>query len=406
MTDLASRLPFDPAKAARTADPTLFAALFFVSLATLLCAVANSLLLDPDTWWHVAIGRQIVETRSFPWTDTFSHTFYGQPWIAKEWLSQVLLFGAYALDGWPGVTLLADAAIAATFALLFGWLLRRVRWSVALAFTVLAAAFAAPHFLARPHVFSWPLLVLWMAGLLSAAEARRAPSWWLVPLIVLWSNLHASVLLAFVIAFPLGLEATASAEPGRRLNVLLHWAVFGTTALLAAMISPYGANPLLIALQLFRSGEAFSYLTEWQPLGLDAIGALAAAMLVVALVSLGLQPRRNAFRIILVLLLAYMAARHSRFVNSFAIVSVMVIASPLARYLPAQALDGESPRTAKAHGRPARRLWHCRLAKPGVVLSTTPRRADNAGSRSRSCAHARRYGQRLQLLQFRWLSDL
>jgi hypothetical protein len=334
MTDVASHAPSAASPATRTADATFTAALVFVAFAALLSVTANNLLHDPDTWWHVAIGRQIAETRSFPWTDTFSHTFLGQPWIAKEWLSQLLLFGAFAIGGWPGVALLAVVAIAASFALLLGWLLQRVRWTIALALTILAAALAAPHFLARPHVFSWPLLVLWVAGLLGAAEGRKAPSWWLLPVVVLWSNLHASVLLAFAIALPLGLEATAGAEPGRRFKVLLGWAVFGIAAILAAMISPYGPYPLVVALRLFGSGESLSYIAEWQPLGLNAIGALAVALLAAALVSLGLEARRNAFRIVLVLLLAYMAARYSRFVSLFAIVSVMVVASPLAKHFP------------------------------------------------------------------------
>ena len=35
-------------------------------------------------------GPRILETRSFPWVDEFSHTFHGQPWVAKEWISQLL----------------------------------------------------------------------------------------------------------------------------------------------------------------------------------------------------------------------------------------------------------------------------------------------------------------------------
>ena len=46
----------------------------------------------------------------FPTVDSFSHTFAGQPWIAKEWLSQLLYFTAYSAAGWAGVMLLALAA--------------------------------------------------------------------------------------------------------------------------------------------------------------------------------------------------------------------------------------------------------------------------------------------------------
>ncbi|MEI6202932.1 MAG: hypothetical protein WCP68_13360, partial [Enhydrobacter sp.] len=49
------------------------------------------LLADPDTHWHIAVGDWIVANRAMPHVDTFSFTFTGQPWIAKEWLSQLLL---------------------------------------------------------------------------------------------------------------------------------------------------------------------------------------------------------------------------------------------------------------------------------------------------------------------------
>lgn len=64
------------------------------------------------------------------------------------------VYGAYATGGWPAVATLTALAIAAAFGLLLNWLLRRVRWTGALTLTVVAAALAANHFLARPHIFS------------------------------------------------------------------------------------------------------------------------------------------------------------------------------------------------------------------------------------------------------------
>src|SRR5438270_10363964 len=76
------------------------------------------LLGDPDSHWHVAVGNWILTHGTVPTVDTFSFTFAGQPWIAKEWLSQVLMAGAFNLAGWGGVTALAAAALGITFAFL------------------------------------------------------------------------------------------------------------------------------------------------------------------------------------------------------------------------------------------------------------------------------------------------
>jgi hypothetical protein len=60
----------------------------------LFVGLANSggaLLGDPDSHWHIAVGNWILAHGTVPTVDSFSFTFAGQPWIAKEWLSQVLL---------------------------------------------------------------------------------------------------------------------------------------------------------------------------------------------------------------------------------------------------------------------------------------------------------------------------
>src|SRR5690349_7272439 len=114
-------------------------------------ATGLPLLSDPDSHWHVALGNWILTHGTVPTVDTFSFTFAGQPWIAKEWLSQVLMAVAFNLGGWGGVTALAAAALAITFALLLRLLLRDLKPLPALLMTVAAAIMTAPHFLARPH---------------------------------------------------------------------------------------------------------------------------------------------------------------------------------------------------------------------------------------------------------------
>ena len=64
---------------------------------------------DPDTLWHIAVGQDIWLSESFPHVDAYSHSFAGEPWIAKEWLSQLILYAAFVAGGWNGVAMLAIA---------------------------------------------------------------------------------------------------------------------------------------------------------------------------------------------------------------------------------------------------------------------------------------------------------
>ncbi len=297
-------------------------------------SLAGRLLADPDTLIHVAVGRSIAAHHAVPWTDTFSHTFAGAPWIAKEWLSQILFAGADALAGWAGVALLAAAAAATAMAMVYAFLARRVAPIRALAVTSVVAALCAPHALARPHLLALPLLILWTRGLIEAVETRTPPRWTLVPVMAAWANLHASFAIGFVLAGVLALDAFRTTPAMRRRGLALAWLGVLGTALAASFVTPYGGRALLVTLNLFGSGEPMPYINEWQPLAFDGIGCLAMALMASVLAALLCRPRDNVVRIALVALLAVMALRHSRFLELFALLTPLVAADPILRLVP------------------------------------------------------------------------
>ena len=103
-------------------------------------------------------------------------TFQGQPWIANEWLGGLLFYGAYASGGWRGVVLLSACILALSYALLFFVLARKMRLTVAAGLATVAFIFSIDQFNLRPYVFAYPLIVIWVAGLLDALENNRPPS--------------------------------------------------------------------------------------------------------------------------------------------------------------------------------------------------------------------------------------
>src|SRR5260370_23988545 len=140
-----------------------------VAIYAVFLVAGNRLLIDPDTMWKITVGQWILDHRAVPETDVFSFTMRGQPWISTQWLAQVLYAKTYAVFGWSGPVVLAASAIAATFALLAGFLSRRLSESKTLVFISAARALAMPHLLARPHVLAMPLMAAWVAGLVAAA---------------------------------------------------------------------------------------------------------------------------------------------------------------------------------------------------------------------------------------------
>src|SRR5262249_37706769 len=150
-----------------------------------------------------------------------------------QWLAQVMYAKAYSVAGWAGPVVLASAAIAATFALLARFVSRRLTESATLVCVAAALALTVPHLLARPHVLALPLLVAWSAGLISAADRREAPSYWLLPLMMLWANLHGGFVFGILLTGGLAVDALLNAEASARKNLFLRWFVFGLAALAA-----------------------------------------------------------------------------------------------------------------------------------------------------------------------------
>lgn len=58
---------------------------------------------DPDLWWHLKIGATIWNTHSIPNADSFSFTAANHAWIAHEWLSETIIYGAYRAGGHAGL---------------------------------------------------------------------------------------------------------------------------------------------------------------------------------------------------------------------------------------------------------------------------------------------------------------
>ncbi|MGJ3261864.1 MAG: hypothetical protein ACFE0R_01390 [Salinarimonas sp.] len=338
----------------------LYPALAFVACLLVELLRAPLLLADPDTQWHVAIGIHILRTASWPQTDLWSHTFAGEPWIAKEWISQILLGGAHLAAGWPGVALLASLAIAAKVSWLLAFLMRRLEPRIALVAFLLGVFLVMHGSLARPHLFAHLLMIGWLVGITSAVERGRAPPLVLALLMIPWANMHASFPLAIGLAGLLGLEGLLRAAPGERLRLALGWAGFGFLAVAGTTLTPYGATPLLVAISVFEVKEAVLYIGEWQPL--EPFGkhwfvlpAFAGAALALAMIALR-SPRAAVVRALIVLLLGFMAVQHQRFVPDFAIVTLVVLAAPLSRTRPSLAAPVRGPLTGAS-----------RLAVSGLV---------------------------------------
>jgi hypothetical protein len=166
--------------------------------------------------------------------------------------------------------------------------------------------------------------------MMSAADRRTYPSFWLLPLIGLWANLHGGFVLGLALMAPIALEAVCSAAPGRRIALGARWMLFALGALLASCCTPYGWNTPLAAARILDLGEVLSVIAEWKPADFTSFSLFEGCLLGL----IGLAFYRGIVvsvpRILLLLLLVHMALSHVRSIEAFGFLFPLVLAKPLA----------------------------------------------------------------------------
>ena len=185
---------------------------------------------DPDMWWHLRTGQIIWTSHTIPTTDIFSFTTNHHVNVPHEWLSQVLIYGAYRLGAFSGLMLWL--CLSTAIMLIGGYILCALyseNAKVAFVGAMVIWVFATSGLSVRPQMIGYLLLIVEL--LILQVGRTRSPNWlWGLPLIfALWINCHGSAFLGFGLAsvlflcslcrFQVGSLVAVPWEPHRR-NVL------------------------------------------------------------------------------------------------------------------------------------------------------------------------------------------
>jgi hypothetical protein len=158
---------------------------------------------DGDPGRHIRVGSHILETRSIPTVDLFSHTMRGEPFIPFEWLSEVIFAGFHMFAGLAGVAVLTALLFGATVAVVYLTMARSgVPTFIAFLFAFASMALQAVHLHPRPHMFTTLLVAAFAFLLLEARRDQRTRRLLLLPpLMAIWANLHGGFLVGFILLF-------------------------------------------------------------------------------------------------------------------------------------------------------------------------------------------------------------
>jgi hypothetical protein len=286
---------------------------------------------DGDIAWQQWLGRHIMQTGQIPLTlGPEAYAASGSPWVPQEWALSVLV--AQTVDTWRFPLLVGLATLAGIATLLLtGWSARRMGAStIAIAAAVFCAGFAMlESYGIRAQVFAWPLLAAVLFFIRTMPERTQ---WWIVPMVAIWANLHASAMLApfLLAAWTLGIFIQERRLNGR----VAHYAALTVLSAGAVLLTPLGYRLPVYALELVRS-PIRTNIVEWQPAYLAAGSFIAGALpLIAATCILGVARVRRWPELLVFAAVTWLAFSAVRNIAICAIVLGPAVAQQLAIFLP------------------------------------------------------------------------
>ena len=221
---------------------------------------------DPDVWWHLRIGRWMVENGRLPSQDLFTHTVPGHVWTDHEYLTEVLMWLLYSASGTVGLAIVFGLITWAGFWLMYRQVRRRpfVIVGVGLALGALAGW---PIWGPRAQMITFALSCLelyWLQGYLSGRS--RALNFF--PLVMaVWANLHGGWVIGFVwLGAALVSELVAWAwdrsNPAHRAHARF-LAIITGASLVAVLATPHGFSLYLYPFQTQGSVAQQKLIVEW-----------------------------------------------------------------------------------------------------------------------------------------------
>jgi len=332
---------------------------------------------DFDLYWHLANGREMVNSAHIVSEEVFSYTHQGEQFANHEWLGQVifyLIWNAFGSFGLLGFKLLLVTGMV--------WLLYRTlrhestRPAVAGLLVVLVVLAGINRYHERPELFSLFNTALLGFVLYGFRAGRLSRRWlWAIPaILVVWDWLHGAVYgLTFLTLFVAGENAK------QRLSILRNQQSLAphdlkylnrcfALTMLAMLVNPFGLRSYGIFVGYVVGEANFNQvITEFTPVSWDEFKVFILLFGWTALLAMRYWRRLDFTHLLLMTVFGLAALRFNRVTGVAAIVLVPVIASLLATGLREAAGKLERRLHVAVLGMAAvLMLWHGYSVKFGV----------------------------------------
>ncbi|MBI5076015.1 MAG: hypothetical protein HZB62_12720 [Nitrospirae bacterium] len=305
---------------------------------------------DYDFWWHIATGRYIATEGHLPQSDPFSYTSVMEEnknvfperevfFLKQYWFAQVIFYFIFSLFGSSGMIITRSLLLLLTV-LTVSWRLRRdgVSFYINFVLTFLLFMLSLRSLGERPVLFSMLFTALVIFLLEEFRERKGRLLFLLVPLLLVWANMHGAFVLGIII-ISLYMLSEALKLGLRRSELTQKDAIvfFSATlmAILVTYINPCGWDAFSMSLNpkydIFQKGiqEYMSPLAVYK----EKIGTLdynyAAIAALFPLVVIIRNRRMDLAHFLVLLGFFVMSAKAGRFIFFYGIIASMLLGKEL-----------------------------------------------------------------------------
>jgi hypothetical protein len=244
-----------------------FGDLAFIFVALILVSQYGwfNILGDGDTHIHIQAGQYMLNSGQILHHDPFSFGMEGHPWFAHGWLSEVLMAAVFKVFGLDGVSLLYIAVLGLSLLLLVRYILGRYGMLAALVIFFLFIL-SSVHWLARPHIWTYLGVVLFVDWLDRLAHDERIPVWSFALVMLFWVNLHGGYMLGLVL---IGMNFIGTCifwvrtRSASALTMLKKLFLILMLCIAASLLNPYGIEIWLNSARVSGDGSATTSWQEW-----------------------------------------------------------------------------------------------------------------------------------------------
>jgi hypothetical protein len=300
--------------------------------------------LSQDSWLALVAGR-LVAAHGVPHHDYFTQMAHGIQWVDQQWLAQLLMYELQRLGGFQLLTvayvLITSAAFAGAIAAarrLDGQDLHVLAMLPLGAFFYLVTALAI-----RTQGFAYPLFIatLYLLATDDRAGHPLRRTWWVLPMLIVWANLHGSVTVGVGLTSLYGLIQLVRSVRAHRVI-----SAFGARALafivlppLTLLGTPYGTSIVHYYRVTLLNPEFSKLVSEWKPV--TSIPLLAVPLFILiagALYTLVRTWRRTpVFDLLVLVTLAFGAVDAARNITWFGLAVMILLPSAISK------LKGDRP---------------------------------------------------------------